>query len=155
MRLTIIKPDSSVYINLVSYAPLDMSSVPSNVRALQWFDTNGWIEFNDGTFNQDITELPDWVTPCIQEWEVADYRNKNPVQPPPTAETNKITAMELLQQTDWTALPDVADPSKSNPYLANAADFNAYRNAIRQIAINPTAGDIDWAVMPQAVWQQV
>lgn len=156
MRITIIRPDAAVYVDTISYSPLDMSTVPANVHALQWFDVSGWIEFNDGTPNELITDLPSWAKICVQEWEVADYEHKHPPPPPPpTAEENKQTAMGLLSATDWTALPDVADPLKSNPYLANANEFNTYRNAVRQIAINPIAGELVWPVMPQEVWQEV
>jgi hypothetical protein len=72
--------------------------------------------------------------------------------PPNTAAQNKNIASSLLYQTDWTTIPDVADPARSNPYLANSQEYIAYRNAIRQIAINPVAGDIDWPTQPQAVW---
>jgi hypothetical protein len=33
----------------------------------------------------------------------------------------KQKASELLYETDWTTIPDVADPAKSNPYLVNAS----------------------------------
>ena len=155
MRLTIIPSDQAVYKDGVTYAPLNMASVPANVHALQWFDVSGWIEFKDYSPNQDITELPSWADTCVQEWEAADYAHKHPTPIPATAEDNKQTAVLLLSKTDWSALAEVADPAKSNPYLANAEEFNAYRNAVRQIAINPIAGDIVWPVMPQAVWQEV
>lgn len=156
MRLTIIRSDGAVYVDSVAYLSLDMSTVPLNVHALQWFDVSGWIEFVDSTPNQNITELPSWANVCIAEWEAADYEQKHPPPPPPpTAEENKNTAVGLLTETDWTALPDVSDPLKSNPYLANANEFNTYRNAVRQIAINPVAGNIDWPVMPDEDWRGV
>jgi hypothetical protein len=156
MRLTIIPLDKSVYVDYVCYDSLDMTVVPLNVHALQWFDVSGWIEFKDGSSNQEITELPAWANTCVQEWEAADYEHKHPPPPlPPTANDNKNTAVGLLSETDWTALPDVSDPLKSNPYLANASGFNTYRNAVRQIAINPVAGNIDWPVMPNEDWQGV
>lgn len=154
MRLTIIRADKAVYKDWVCYSPLSMQSVPLNVHALQWLDASGWIEFNDGAENQEITELPVWANECVQEWEVADYAHNNPPPPPPpTAEDNKNTAVSLLSQTDWTALPDVADPLKSNPYLANANEFNVYRNEVRQIAINPVSGTLTWPSLPQEDWQ--
>lgn len=154
MRLTIIRSDGAVYVDSVAYLSLDMSAVPEEVHALQWFDGSGWVEFVGNVANQDITELPSWANVCVQEWEAADYAQKHPPPPtPPTADENKQVAMMLLSQTDWTALPDVADPLKSNPYLANANEFNTYRNAVRQIAINPIAGDITWPAIPQEDWQ--
>jgi hypothetical protein len=153
MRLTIIPIDKAVYVDNVMYSDLSMATVPLNVHALQWFGVSGWIEFNDGSVNQEITELPSWANTCIAEWEAADYSHKNPPPPPPpTAEENKLTAMSLLAETDWTALPDVVDPLKSNPYLANANDFNTYRNALRRIATAPLAGELVWPIPPNEVW---
>jgi hypothetical protein len=71
---------------------------------------------------------------------------------PPTAEQNKQTAISKLYSTDWATISDVSDPAKSNPYLSNAQDFITYRNIVRQYAINPVAGDINWPAVPQAVW---
>ena len=72
-----------------------------------------------------------------------------------TAEMNKSYASNLLQQTDWTTIPDVADPSKSNPYLGNVNEFLVYRNKIRAIAINPVPGMLVWDPVPAPVWVTV
>jgi hypothetical protein len=70
----------------------------------------------------------------------------------PTAEVNKATAVNLLTQTDWTSIADVANPAVSNPYLINQSEFLAYRSQLRAIAVNPTAGNIGWPVKPQEQW---
>ena len=75
-----------------------------------------------------------------------------PVPVPPTAEQNKATASQLLTNTDWTTIPDVANPI-NDPYLANQDAFIAYRNVIRAIAVYPPAGDIVWATPPTEVWK--
>jgi hypothetical protein len=112
----------------------------------------GWIEFNEPIPNEEITALPSWANCCMTKWTEAN----TPVPPqPPTAEQNKQTAVEKLQATDWATIPDVADPAKSNPYLSNAQDFVTYRNAVRQYAVYPVAGDINWPVEPQEVWTAV
>lgn len=155
MRLTIIPVDGNVMKDGVGYIQLNLSScaIPSNVRALQWGDTLGWIEFWDKQ-NEDITELPSWVNCCLNAWQVA-YDQAHQPPSPPTAEKNQNTAISLLQQTDWTTIPDVSDPTKSNPYLSNVNDFVTYRNAVRQYAINPVAGEITWPTLPQEVWTTV
>ena len=153
MLLTIIPVDGCVEKDRVGYINLDLSScgIPSNVRALQWQETSGWLEFWDQP-NENITVLPSWVDCCLAAWTVAN----TPVPPsPPTAEGNKQTAISLLQQTDWTTIPDVSDPTKSNPYLSNSNDFVTYRNTVRQYAINPVAGNITWPTIPQEVWTTV
>lgn len=70
------------------------------------------------------------------------------------AASNKTKATTLLQQTDWTAIPDVADPEKSNPYLVNQAEFVAYRSTIRGIAVTPTF-DAVFPEMPVEQWSNV
>ena len=75
--------------------------------------------------------------------------------PVPTANDNKQTAANLLSSTDWTTIADVGNPAMSNPYLANPAEFIAYRNAIRNIAVYPTAGDLVWPVVPTEKWTKV
>jgi hypothetical protein len=153
MLLTIIPIDENVSKDGVSYLGLDLSScnIPPNVRVLQWRETSGWLEFWDKQ-NEDITSLPSWVDCCLAAWTVAN----TPVPPsPPTASDNKFTAVQLLQQTDWTQIPSVSDPALSNPYLANKNEFDLYRNSVRQYALNPVTGDINWPIMPQEVWTTV
>ncbi len=78
--------------------------------------------------------------------EQIEQRNQNMMA------SNKTQAKTLLQQTDWTTIPDVSDPAVSNPYLTNSAEFAAYRNQVRQIAINPPVVVDVWPVMPEEVW---
>jgi hypothetical protein len=96
MKLTIIPSDNAVYVDglMKAYAPLplDLSQcgIPSDVHALQWKDTAGWIEFNDnpdGTKpqNQPITELPAWANACVDVWNAwTPYVPPVPVQPQTT-----------------------------------------------------------------------
>jgi hypothetical protein len=77
MKLTIIPVDGAVYKDGYSYSGLDLSAAPSNVHALQWKDTKGWIEFtdnDDGTKpqNEVITELPSWANACVTKWDEAE-----------------------------------------------------------------------------------
>jgi hypothetical protein len=152
MKLTIIPIDGIVKKDEDAYTKIDLSTcgIPSNVRVLQWHETSGWLEFWDQD-NQDITELPSWTNCCLAKWQ-AVYDEEHKPSSPPTAEENKATAVGLLTQTDWTTIPDVSDPTKSNPYLSNVNDFVTYRNAVRQYAINPVAGNITWPAIPQEIW---
>jgi hypothetical protein len=156
MKLTIIPVDGSVGEDGKFYNGLNLNActIPANVHALQWDGVAGWIEFNEPIPNEEITALPSWATCCMTKWDQAN----NPPTPdpiPPTAEENKTTAVAKLQATDWATIPDVADPAKSNPYLSNSQDFVTYRNAVRQYAIYPVAGNINWPVIPQEVWTKV
>ena len=55
---------------------LDLSScnIPSNIHALQWYETEGEIEFVDNPdrtkpMNEIINELPSWAHACVTIWE--------------------------------------------------------------------------------------
>lgn len=62
----------------------------------------------------------------------------------------KQQASQLLYETDWTTIPDVADPANS-PYLTNQAEFIAWRSQIRALAVNPVADPI-FPPKPVEVW---
>jgi hypothetical protein len=63
----------------------------------------------------------------------------------------KLTASQLLYETDWTTISDVADPAKSKPYLTNQAEFAAYRSTIRNYAVNPVVNPV-WPTKPTSQW---
>jgi len=79
----------------------------------------------------------------VRDYQAFDAQG-NPVQYDPVAvqvEANKLDckaqATSILQTTDWTSIADVGDPTKSNPYLVNQAEFIAYRSTVRGYAVNP------------------
>ena len=74
-----------------------------------------------------------------------------PPPPPPTAGQNKAKAMRLLTETDWVNQPDVYDPANT-PHLLNRQDFLTYRAWVRNIAVNPVEGNLDWPAEPNAMW---
>jgi hypothetical protein len=73
-------------------------------------------------------------------------------QQPLTACTQE--ASRLLYETDWTTIPDVADPNKSNPYLTNSQEYIAYRSALRQLAVYPVANPT-WPTKPTSAWSSI
>jgi len=89
------------------------------------------------------------------EWTYVDGVFVAPVVPVPTAADNKATASSLLSATDWTTIADVGNPQMANPYLANQAEFLAYRNAVRNMAVYPVAGNITWPIVPVENWVKV
>jgi hypothetical protein len=108
-----------------------------------------------------VDSAHEWVD-CSDDITAGNYVYVNgqfiPYDPTPvlpTAEQNKTTATQKLYETDWTTIPDVGDPAKSNPYLSNVQDFVVYRNAIRQYAVNPVTGFIQWPIKPSEVWATV
>jgi len=73
MKLTIIRSDGAVYKDGVSYSGLDLSSVPTDVHALQWYGTEGEVEFNGKPKpqNEIISELPAWAITASTKWDEA------------------------------------------------------------------------------------
>lgn len=68
-----------------------------------------------------------------------------------SAELNKQQAVSRLQKTDWVNEPDVYDPANT-PHLLNRQDFLTYRAWVRNIAVNPIEGNLDWPTEPKAIW---
>lgn len=87
------------------------------------------------------------------------YVNGQFVAPPPPKPTPqelivacKQKAIALLQETDWSELPSVTNPN--NPHhLINAAEFAAYRIALRSYAINPVENPT-WPTPPTEQWSE-
>lgn len=146
MKFTIIVEDYAVGKNSVFYYPLNLQScnIPSNVRAVQWQDTEGWIEFHDSP-NETISELPVWAVACLNLWEAEDYAVKNPapLSTEQLLQQVKAKAKVLLAQTDWAVLPDVG--------LANQDAFIFYRLNLRNLVQNPVVDPV-WETMPEPVW---
>ena len=112
-----------------------------NYPGAQWaindnnYDTLDWLDSTPKPTQAELDAL--WI----------------PTQEADSKAANKATASSLLAGTDWTTIADVASPT-NNPYLGNQADFIAYRNVIRAIAVYPPAGEIVWATPPTEVWLQ-
>ena len=120
------------------YRIVEVNSSEFEVAApLFWVECNSTVNPNTYFYNQDDKSCE--LIPI----------------PVPTAEENKITASNLLSATDWTSVADVGNPAMSNPYLANQAEFIEYRNAVRQYAVYPIAGNITFPTAPQEVWTKV
>lgn len=145
MKLTIIPIDGAVYKNGVCYSNLTWQDTPTNVHALQWDTDSGWIEFNTGAPNENITTLPIWANNAEAAWTVAN----TPVPPtPPTPEQiqieNKNKAERLLLVSDWSQLPDVN--------LTNKNDWAEYRIILRNVAINPPNSPVTFPQEPPSIW---
>ena len=151
MRLSIIPADGAVVKDGKGYSRLVWEGTPVDIRALQWFDHKGWVEYNDGKINKDITSLPQWALNAAAAWYEADNPPPTPVLPA-TAEQNSVKAEYLLQATDWVENPSVRDPN-NDPYLFNAAEFDEYRLWLRRVAVSPIEGDLPWPIKPTADWR--
>jgi hypothetical protein len=105
-----------------------------------------------------ITQAVQQTTPVLtdgqwyQVWVVVDLTPEQiAYNEQQKADQNANQAKQILTNTDWTSIADVADPAKSNPYLVNQAEFIAYRSTIRNIAVNPT-WDAVFPTAPTEVW---
>ena len=86
MRLTIIPSDGAVYEDGLCYLNLTWEGTPADVHALQWFDTQGWIEFEDENpydnikpANETITALPQWAINAMAAWDAANQPQPEPI----------------------------------------------------------------------------
>jgi len=63
MRLTIVPSDKTIIVDGQGCSGIstDWSWVPSNVHAVQWFDTWGEVEYNDGQNNERIDDLGTYI----------------------------------------------------------------------------------------------
>lgn len=66
--------------------------------------------------------------------------------------TCKAKAKTLLSETDWVELPSVGDASNAL-YVVNVAELVAYRNQVRELAVNPVANPV-WPAKPETQWNK-
>lgn len=110
------------------------------------------LDYDFVSFTADPTDVMEYSKTIFDECLEGKYGVIGEYVPYiPTAEDNKQKALILLQQSDWVNQPDVIDTSLT-PHLLNHADFIAYRSALRNIAVNPTAGEIIFPTKPQEQW---
>jgi len=100
MKYSILKSDATAYKDGVAIHNLDMTEVPSNVRALQFNDAfgKGHLEFEldsngDLLPNQEISELPSWVTSIFSSWDTAKAEQD--------AAIAAAAAAEAAAQEEW------------------------------------------------------
>jgi vancomycin resistance protein YoaR len=137
MRLTIIPSDKYIAVDSDGILKIqqDLSWIPSNVHALQWYDTWGEVEYNDGTVNEKIEELG------IFEQAVTDFNNeKKRIDNENAAieaardywEELRILRNKRLSECDWTQVADVqlSDTQKT--------EWTLYRQQLRDLPENIT-----------------
>jgi hypothetical protein len=96
-------------------------------------------------------DCPDDVLPGYYYKDATFYPPPTPAPTLFTVEQNKELALTKLKNSDWVELPSVSDPT-STPYLLNKAEWIAYRNAVRGMAVNPVAGNLQWPSKPTENW---
>ncbi len=105
MNVTIVNEDKVVIID--GEAINFDFDLPSNVWAIQWNESVGQIEFNDGTPNEDITDFSSYqslvVGHATEKQAIADAEAK--------AETDRIAAMTYADKrsAEYPAIGDQLD----------------------------------------------
>jgi hypothetical protein len=101
MKISIIKPDSTVTIDGLGFDSLDLSIVPSTTHAIQFNTATsiGHVEYNDGTANEAITSIAAYQS-IIDAWQVV--KDAQPVPVELTAqEVLNNESLAYLDSTDW------------------------------------------------------
>lgn len=159
MKLTIVPSDKTICIDgqCILEIQQDLSWIPTNIHALQWYDTYGEVEYNDGSPNEKIEELG------IYQQAVIDYQNEiqrledEKIAQEAASEAAKdywaelrIMRDKLLSNSDWTQIPDA--PLTETQKTA----WQTYRQQLRDLPENiqdpkPLVLDSshsDWPISP-------
>jgi hypothetical protein len=135
MKITIAPIDKTIVIDGNSLIDIkqDLSWIPSDIHAVQWFNDHGWIEYVDNRNNLEITELG------IYEQAIIDYNNEiKRIEDEILAQEAsrdywvhlRFIRNDLLTQSDWTQLPD--SPLSTEKQL----EWIFYRNNLRNLPDN-------------------
>lgn len=100
----------------------------------------------DGDLYSGLTWLDESPKPTQEELDALWI----PTQETVAKQSCKQQASALLYETDWTTIPDVADPANT-PYLTNQAEFIAWRSQVRALAVNPVVDPV-FPPKPTEIW---
>jgi hypothetical protein len=81
MRVTIIPKDGFVSIDNVGFSEIDLSFIPNEIHAIQWYEKFGEIEYKDEfgriTRNEELSSLDDltYFDQVYAKWEVAKQKH--------------------------------------------------------------------------------
>ncbi len=142
MRMTIVVPDSTVYIDGYSLK-IDLTSHDvAGMHAVQWHNNHGWIEWADGSRNTEITDINRFIS-IVEQYELEKARIDNP--PPPTlddAKTFKVAELKLAAETEaYSYIAEYPEfetktwPSQEAEALAYVEDANAPTPTISGIMV--------------------
>ena len=141
MRLTIIPGDKYIAIddNGILDIQQDLNWIPSNVHAVQWYDTWGEIEYTDGSPNEKIEELGIYAQAEIDFNNEIQRIEEKRIEEELAREAARDYWEELrilrnvrLTNCDWTQVADVqlSDSKK--------AEWILYRQQLRDLPENVT-----------------
>ena len=137
MKLTIVNSDKTIGIGttFISGITTDLSWIPSNVHAVQWDDTSGIVEYNDGTSNQTINSLGIYSqaeTSFNNELKIIqDEQDAAEAAFDYDAALRKVRNKRLLD-CDWTRLDD------NGLSGSKKTEWATYKQALRNLPANKT-----------------
>jgi hypothetical protein len=135
MRLIIIPSDKFISIDGQGLLDIeqDLSWIPSDVHAVQWYDTWGEIEYNDGSPNERIEELGIFEQ-AIQNYFADIQRIEGDKEAAEAArdywEELRVLRNQRLSECDWTQVVDVQLSD------AKKAEWTLYRQQLRDLPEN-------------------
>ena len=124
-KVSIIKPDSAVYVDNYWIDEMDVSLVASNIHAIQWDGSNGHIEYNDGTDNEEITDISPYQS------IIDDHATKKAEQE--AARQAEVDAQTALEATyGWKREQEYPPVGDQLDALFHAGTFDATMTATLQ-----------------------
>ena len=124
-KVSIIKPDSAVYVDNYWIDEMDVSLVASNIHAIQWDGSNGHIEYNDGTDNEEITDISPYQS-IIDDHATKKAEQEAAIQ----AEVDAQTALEATY--GWKREQEYPPVGDQLDALFHAGTFDATMTATLQ-----------------------
>ena len=150
--ITILKADGKVLVDGVVEGSIDMSDLPSNVHAVQWFGSAGEIEYvavNGVKPANTPLDIFDDYSQFVTRWQHRrDAYYAGIAQESVTTVEQRIVLVRAdrdfrLQTCDWTQLPDVSETVRTQ--------WQAYRQALRDVPEQSGFPDsVAWPTAPSA-----
>ena len=131
-------------------------SFPQSGPSNEWLAENSCMPVNLWKPYDQNTQKLSHCDPFIDgEWvytvEVIDLTPEEIAAREESEKANiKAQAVALMSATDWVEFPSVRN-ADNTPHLTNADEFDAYRLALRVIAVTPTL-DPAWPTKPDEAW---
>ena len=165
-RITIIFPDNMVVMDSLS-VPVELPT-PKNIRSIQWMNSMGFIEYDNGVQNKTLEGDDDYnafIAPYVVLAREAsarhiqaaiDHEKKQEEQRVKNLEAARqqlasdpkymrIRRNELLDATEWTQNND------NELTEASKEEFRLYRRALRRLPEHPDFPNVEFPVQPTPV----
>lgn len=152
MRLTIVPVDKSIILDGKALIRIkqDLSWIPSDIHAVQWYDDCGEVEYNDGKPNEKITSLGIYEQAIIDHNNELERRIRELEESRDYWEELRGIRNHYLFNSDWTQFTD-------SPLLDDKKlEWQLYRQKLRELPEivtdpKPLVLDLnhpDWPVPP-------